>query len=101
MTSSLSSNVKEYLFIDVLMPVTISEFLKLPMIRQTTLLTLNTLNLPAYFYNQTISTKEVIDFLKSGPNGKVLLIVEHFLEDGHAELLLKLRLVSLGISSMD
>ena len=88
--------MKNYLFADFLMPISLSEFLKLPMIRQASFVTFRTIQLRIFFRRQVISTEELLDFLKDGPEGKKLTLTEHFLEDKHEHLLAKLLKVSLS-----
>ena len=90
--------MEEYRFVDLLMPIPLVELFELPMIRQASLVNFTTISLAEFCAHQKISTKELLDFLKDGPEDKTLLITEHFLEDGHAELLRKLREVSFGRS---
>jgi len=83
----LGKNVKEYLFSDVLLPLTPSEMLKLPMIRQAT----NVSFMTEYFAHRTISTDELLDFLMAGPDDKLFGIMKNYLANGCADLLRKLK----------
>ena len=86
--------MQEYYFIDFLMPLILIELFKLPMVRQASRVHFVTISFASYYSRQTISIGELLDFLKAGPESKDLMISEHFLEDGHAELLHKLLKVS-------
>jgi hypothetical protein len=77
-----------------MMPLPPSEFFKLPMIRQASKIVFVTQSLTIFYFNKTISTEELLDFLKDGPENKSLTITENFLKDGHVDLLRKLRKVS-------
>jgi len=85
----LSSSVKEFVFIDLLISITHSEFFKLPAIRQAFQVKYSTIEYASLYTPKTISTEELLDFMKDGPEGKMMVLPENFLKDGHSDLLKK------------